>query len=450
MPSDVIYCSACGAASQPQATFCFHCGQKLLIGTLPTPAIYPHQADHLTGRMKPNNILYHRYRILETVGQGGMGAVYKARDIKFGRKVAVKEMSQNNLNTQEVEEATERFRQEANLLARLTHPNLPSVYDYFEESGRWYLVMDFIKGETLEAHIARTTGHILPILDVIDIGIQLTRVLGYLHTRPTPIIFRDLKPLNIMLTSEKHVYLIDFGVARLFKRGKPKDTLAFGSVGYAAPEQFGKAQTTPRSDIYSLGVILHQLLSGNDPQDNDPLFHFQPLSFYNPSLPKELIELVAYMLQVDSRMRPGSMVGVRRELERIRARLRQPPDQHRRVSRRSELSADSPQRSPLLPIQYTPHQLVQPLAHVQLQDTLSVVPSLSRRAEHSLLVGIAIGLFCATFFIWGIILSWSWLWISAMMVLLLGACSLSISSGKYMTQPGWEILLKNRKVDLLH
>jgi len=210
------------------------------------------------------------------------------------------------------------------MLARLTHPNLPSVYDYFAEGGRWYLAMDFIKGETVEDYAAKTSGSMLPTLEVIDIGIQLTHVLGYLHTRPTPIIFRDLKPLNIMITTEKHVYLIDFGVARLFKRGQTKDTLAFGSVGYAAPEQYGKAQTTPRSDIYSLGVILHQLLTGSDPQDNEPLFHFQPLTFYNSALPNELAELVAFMLEVDSRMRPGSMVGVRRELERIRIRLRQP------------------------------------------------------------------------------------------------------------------------------
>jgi serine/threonine protein kinase len=365
MPSDVIYCSICGAASQMKAIFCFHCGQKLIVGTLPTPAVSPKQGG-LTGRLEAQHILYNRYRILEMVGQGGMGAVYKARDLKFGRKVAIKEMSQHNLNAQEIDEATERFRQEANMLARLTHPNLPSVYDYFEEGGRWYLAMDFIKGETVEDYAAKAPGKVLPTLEVIDIGIQLSRVLGYLHTRPTPIIFRDLKPLNIMITSEKHVYLIDFGVARLFKRGQVKDTLAFGSVGYAAPEQYGKAQTTPRSDIYSLGVILHQLLTGHDPQDNDPLFQFQPLGFYNQSLPKELAELVAFMLELDSRMRPGSMVGVKRELERIRARLRHPSASFSSTPRSSS-SSTPPGKPSSFPKQYTAQQSVRPFIFAQFR-----------------------------------------------------------------------------------
>src|SRR5579884_321613 len=449
MPSDVIYCSACGAASQSQATFCFHCGQKLLIGTRPTPVTpAPEAADHPTGLLEPHHMLNSRYRISELVGQGGMGAVYKARDIKFGRNVAVKEMSQHNLSKQEAEEATERFRQEANLLARLTHPNLPSVYDYFEENGRWYLVMDFIKGETLEEYIAGKTDNILPIIEVIDIGIQLTRVLGYLHTRPTPIIFRDLKPLNIMITSDKHVYLIDFGVARLFKRGKAKDTLAFGSVGYAAPEQFGKAQTTPRSDIYSLGVILHQLLTGKDPQDNDPLFHFQPLSFYNFSLPKELVELVAYMLNVDSRMRPGSMVGVRRELERIRARLRQPPEQFP-GTRRPVPFINSLRRPSLLPIQLTPQPLVQPSSNLVMPNTIQIfLPSYN--TKHSLLIGMAIGLFCAAFFIWGIILSWLWLWLISMSLLLLLILVFSLASSKFAQQVNWHLLTDNKEIDLLH
>jgi serine/threonine protein kinase len=449
MPPEVIYCSACGATSQPQATFCFHCGQKLLIGTRPTPVTpAPESADHLTGLLEPHYMLNERYRIVEMIGQGGMGAVYKARDIKFGRKVAVKEMSQHNLSAQETEEATERFRQEANLLARLTHPNLPSVYDYFEEGGRWYLVMDFIKGETLEEYIARATNNILPLIEALDIGIQLTRVLGYLHTRPTPIIFRDLKPLNIMITSDKHVYLIDFGVARLFKRGKAKDTLALGSVGYAAPEQFGKAQTTPRSDIYSLGVILHQLLTGNDPQNNDPLFHFQPLGFYNPSLPKELTGLVAYMLEVDSRMRPGSMVGVRREMERIRARLRQ-PSEHNHLSLHPVSIIDSLRRPSLLPIQATPQPLLPSPSNLQWSGSIQLsLPFYD--ARHSLLIGIAIGLFCAAFFIWGIVLSWLWLWMSAMTLLLLLILVFSIAWGKFLHQTNWQLLDETREVDIIH
>ena len=119
----------------------------------------------------------------------------------------------------------------------------------------------------------------LPIEKVLNIGIQLCAVLDYLHTRQPPIIFRDLKPANVMLTADGHIFLIDFGIARHFKPGQAKDTSALGSSGYAAPEQYGKMQTTPRADLYALGATLHQMLTGNDPSDAP--FHFAPLQLPN-------------------------------------------------------------------------------------------------------------------------------------------------------------------------
>ncbi len=149
-------------------------------------------------------------------------------------------------------------------------------------------------------------------------------MLGYLHTRAVPIIFRDLKPLNIMVTPDDNIYLIDFGIARLFKVGKTKDTVAYVSVGYAAPEQFGRAQTSPQSDIYSLGATLHQLLSGSEPSSNLPLFTFKPLQSYNPNIPTALSQLVAKMVNTDPVLRPMSMVAIRQELERIQIQVKQP------------------------------------------------------------------------------------------------------------------------------
>ena len=239
-----------------------------------------------TGRLAPQQTLKQRYKIVTMVGKGGMGAVYKAEDIQFGnRLVAVKEMSQSNLDPQEAKNVAEQFKQEAYMLAHLKHPNLPSIYDYFGEQGRWYLVMDFIEGTTLDARLDRTPRHSLTVAESVEIGIQIAKVLGYLHNRPSPIIFRDLKPLNIMVTPEDNIYLIDFGIARLFKTGKAKDTVAYVSPGYAAPEQFGRTQTSPQSDIYSLGATLHQLLSGHEPSSNVPLFTFKPLNTYNPNIP---------------------------------------------------------------------------------------------------------------------------------------------------------------------
>jgi eukaryotic-like serine/threonine-protein kinase len=257
-------------------------------------------------------LLKQRYRIVSLAGRGGMGAVYKAADIELGnRLVAVKEMSLRGLNIREEAEAIRDFKREALMLAGLQHPHLPRIYDHFLEIGHWYLVMDFIAGETLEDYLQRMPGHKLPFDEVVDYGIQLCTVLDYLHTRQPPIIFRDLKPANIMRGAEGHLYLIDFGIARHFKPGQAKDTVAFGSPGYAAPEQYGQTQTTPRSDIYNLGAILHQMLTGRDPAQTP---------FFFTSLPPEMEatgiqKLLANMLSLQMQKRPFSVAAVKQALQ---------------------------------------------------------------------------------------------------------------------------------------
>ncbi|HEY6406352.1 MAG TPA: serine/threonine-protein kinase, partial [Ktedonobacteraceae bacterium] len=189
----------------------------------------------------------------------------------------------------------------------------------FLDGGRWYLVMDFIDGQTLEEYLNggnfRTYKRRLPIDEVLDIGIQLSAILDYLHNCQPPIIFRDLKPANIMLTPERYLYLFDFGIARHFKAGQTRDTATFGSVGYAAPEQYGRAQTTPRSDIYSLGVTLHQLLSGRDPALMP--FRFVPLHLPNQAPLAELERMIMRMVDIDEHKRPASMAIVKQELQRF-------------------------------------------------------------------------------------------------------------------------------------
>lgn len=290
-----LYCSHCGALNQPQAATCFACGRSLT-------ELAPAATD-------ARRLARERYRIVRQLGVGGFGAVYQAEDIALGnRSVALKEMSPRGLKPDEAKEATEAFQREALLLAGLAHPSLPRIYARFEEEGRWYLVMDFIAGETLEVYLDKRGGY-LPVKEVLHLALQLTEVLGYLHRRQPPIIFRDLKPSNIMRTPEGQMVLVDFGIARLFKPGQSKDTIAFGSPGYAAPEQYGKAQTTPRSDIFSLGVLLHQLLTGIDPV-NRP-FHFAPLTMPRPA---GLSELIERMVDVDEAKRPSSMEVVQREI----------------------------------------------------------------------------------------------------------------------------------------
>jgi serine/threonine protein kinase len=297
-------CPECQTSNPPQAAFCFGCGKALK-----QVAVEP-------------ELLHQRYHLLHQLGIGGFGAVYQAEDIQLGKRlVAIKEMSsQSNLSAQQNAEAAEAFKQEAFMLAELMQPNLPRIYDHFNEGGRWYLVMDYIEGTTLEEYLAQTPGGHLPLQEVLEMGLQLCDVLEYLHTRQPPIIFRDLKPLNMMRTSSGHLYLIDFGIARHFKPGQAKDTIAFGSPGYAAPEQYGKTQTTPRSDIYSLGATLHQLLTGVDPSLHP--FRFSPLRLPGGKpTPGALAVLLARMLEMDETMRPSSMSVVKAELRTIAASI---------------------------------------------------------------------------------------------------------------------------------
>jgi WD40 repeat protein/tRNA A-37 threonylcarbamoyl transferase component Bud32 len=323
-----IYCDRCGQANRPQARFCFHCGQSLPERSLSaTPGIERETASDLstsTGKLPINHLLRQRYRIVALLGKGGMGAVYRAQDTQFGdRTVAIKEMSQSGLGPEEIAEATAAFKQEALLLANLMHPNLPRIYDHFSEEGQWYLVMDFIEGESLEQYLLHWQREHpngppgLPIAEVLDIGIQLSSVLSYLHSRQPPIIFRDLKPSNVMRTAEGHLYLIDFGIARHFKPGQVRDTRAFASWGYAAPEQYGKAQTTPRSDVYSLGATLYHLLTGQSPTQSP--FRFTAMHSYTQPLEYELEKLIMLMVSLDEQQRPASMAAIKQELQRIAA-----------------------------------------------------------------------------------------------------------------------------------
>jgi WD40 repeat protein/tRNA A-37 threonylcarbamoyl transferase component Bud32 len=274
------------------------------------------------------------------IGKGGMGVVYKAEDRLFkNRLVAVKEMSQSGLSPQELREAIEAFEREAYLLVDLRHPSLPKIYDHFDEAGRWYLVMDFIEGENLEKYLEKAPGGRFPVNVTLKIGIKLCNALDYLHSHQPPIIFRDLKPANIICTPSGELFLIDFGIARLFKPGQARDTVSYGSVGYSAPEQFGKL-TTPQSDIYSLGALLHHMLSGRDPATSTPNpFIFPPLS----RVPAKLDRLVGQMVQMNAANRPASMAAVKQELQQIAAQLagKRPPPPTPSASKAAAVSKQS-------------------------------------------------------------------------------------------------------------
>ncbi len=275
-----------------------------------------------------HTLFRNRYFILSKVGEGGYGSVYKARDTQSkDRLVAIKEVSLLGLYPKAMIEATTSFQREVSVLSQLDHSNLPRVYEHFQNPGYWYLVMDFIAGETLEDYQIKAPNKRLLLSEVLDIGLQLCIVLDYLHSQQPPIVFRDLKPTNIIRTPTGQIYLIDFGIARYFKPGQAKDTVALGSLGYAAPEQYGKAQTTPRADIYSLGAVLHQLLTAKDPSDAP--FRFLPLRPKSHSEPGSLTTsmvdvlvnkfelLITSMLDMDVNKRPRDISCVKQELHEI-------------------------------------------------------------------------------------------------------------------------------------
>src|SRR6266851_763046 len=313
-------CTLCGAIIEADGHSCFAGNHTLST----QQALVPEQ-------LLPQTTFRNRYSILDKIGSGGFGSVYKAIDTHCGdRLVAIKEVDLLGLHPQAAIEATNAFQREVSLLSKLEHSNLPRLYEHFQSPGYWYLVMDFIAGETLEECQHKAPDGRLLLSEVLDIGMQLCTVLDYLHTQQPPIVFRDLKPANIMRTAAGQVYLIDFGIARYFKPGQAKDTVALGSLGYAPPEQYGKAQTTPRADIYSLGAVLHQLLTTRDPSEAP--FRFTPLRPKSPqshsdpgSLTTSMVEilvnkletLIASMLDMDANKRPSDVASVKRDLQVI-------------------------------------------------------------------------------------------------------------------------------------
>ena len=224
-------------------------------------------------QLAQNTVLNGRYEIVRRIGGGGMGAVYLAKDRNLGDAPrAVKEMVESHLDPAQHEKAIGDFKRESLLLTSLEHPSIPTIYDYFYDEPRFYLVMKYISGGDLASRMRAAVSGRLDEKTVTDWGMQVADVLDYLHSRPKPIIYRDLKPANLMIDGNTgRVMLIDFGIARWVSQ-QEKGVTAVGTMGYAPPELFsGRVQ--PASDVYSLGATMFHLLTGADPQDN-PLLIF--------------------------------------------------------------------------------------------------------------------------------------------------------------------------------
>ncbi len=272
-------------------------------------------------------VLRSRYKIVELVGQGGMGAVYRAEDLRLeGRQCAIKEVGLDIEASPSLQaQAREQFHREASVLARLDHPNLPKVSDYFSEGDRDYLVMDFVSGRDLKELVdeARRQGRFLEEKQVLAWAEQLCDALEYLHSQDPPVLHRDIKPANIKLTPGGIIKLVDFGLVKLLAPDDARTITILqgrGTVQYTPLEQYGgdTGHTDVRSDIYALGATLYHLLTNQPPADAKQRFlkpdSLIPPRSLNPNLSPRVERAILWAMEMHPDDRPASVAELRKEL----------------------------------------------------------------------------------------------------------------------------------------
>ncbi|MCD4786353.1 MAG: protein kinase [Candidatus Eremiobacteraeota bacterium] len=265
--------------------------------------------------LKPGHKLGGRYQVIKCLGQGGQSNVYLLKDLRLkGKRWVGKEMTAQYTDPRDQSLARKHFEQEANMLATLEHPNLPKVMDYFSEGGKHYLIMQYLKGEDLGVMLKKSKKP-LDEEKVAGWMMQTATVLYYLHCQKPPIIFRDIKPSNIMIC-QGQVKLIDFGIARHFNPAKKGDTLRIGSPGYSPPEQYS-GQTDPRSDIYSMGVTMHHLLTLQDPSTTQTPFKLPPMKIYNKNISPQMVYIVEKATQIEPDKRYPTVLDLKNDLREL-------------------------------------------------------------------------------------------------------------------------------------
>lgn len=293
-------------------------GQELSLETRNiTPPIGSESEDKPSHRQQLQSgvTLVDRYNIQDVMGVGGMGSVYRARDLHFPnvvKLVAVKEMINLAPDPLVRQTIVQNFEREANMLATLNHPAIPRIYDYFTQNDHSYLVLEFIHGKDLETVISDAQGF-LPEDQIISWAIQLCDVLAYLHGhKPDPIIFRDMKPSNVMINHNGDVVLVDFGIAKIFQSGQ-KGTM-IGTEGYSPPEQY-RGEATPLADLYSMGATLHHTVTRRDPRLEPPFsFAERPVRRINSNVSVEFEAVVNTALQYNPTDRFSSAVAMKEAL----------------------------------------------------------------------------------------------------------------------------------------
>lgn len=260
--------------------------------------------------LETGSVIDGKYKILNEIGHGGMSNVYLAINEKANKPWAVKEIRKSQ--NRDFRLLRQSLIMETDLLKKLKHPNLPSIVDVIDSDENFLIVMDYIEGNTLERLLSEEGAQ--PQEQVADWALQLCDVLDYLHTRPSPVIYRDMKPSNVMLKSDGSVVLIDFGTAREFKERNAADTCCLGTNGYAAPEQFGgMGQTDARTDIYCLGATMYHLVTGHNP--SEPPYELYPVTKWNPGLSTGLERIIQKCTQKNPNDRYQNVKELQYDLE---------------------------------------------------------------------------------------------------------------------------------------
>lgn len=258
-----------------------------------------HIIQQQEGTLPTRTVLQDRYEILSLQAMGGMGAVYQARDLRFSavtKTVAVKEMNNLTSDSRLKRISVQNFEREANILASLSHPAIPKIFDFFSEGNRSYLIMEFIEGQSLE-DVIEARRKPFSQEEAVGWGLKICDVLAYLHSHKPPVVFRDIKPANLMIMPDDRIMVIDFGIAKVFDHGQ-RGTM-IGTEGYSPPEQY-RGIAEPRGDLYALGATLHHMLSGRDPRLEPPFtFHERPIRLFNPDIEPELDAAITKALAYD-------------------------------------------------------------------------------------------------------------------------------------------------------
>lgn len=263
--------------------------------------------------LKQGDVLAERYEIVTILSSGESSTVYLCKDLQSGSMCAIKEIWGGKLPEEEKNIARETFEREIKVLRSMRHPGIPRFIDTFSAGIWYYMVMDYMEGKTLMTVLGEHE-YPIPVRTAIRWGVKICDILNFLHNRATPIIFRNLSPSSVMLTEKGEIRLVGFGLARFFDDLKAQDTHVLGTFGFAAPEQYGKKQTTPQTDIYSIGSTLYYLLTRENIQEF--LFNFPPVRKFNADVPMWLEKVLARCLEKEPEKRYKDVNELKNQLEK--------------------------------------------------------------------------------------------------------------------------------------